>query len=164
MYIFEGIVYFPGVCLVQLHSSELSSSSSQHPENREIAQRCARTVYIFEEDCVCFECQTILPNCHPHHQLYSRLLVHPNFPKIIYHREKIPFLCQDIAFLVQMYKISSLSIVFLDQLICKKKSWNGLQSIAIFLWHHLFTWTRPSIIAIEHYLLAAFRPHVTFAT
>ena len=136
MYIFEDIVYFPGVCLVQLHSSELSSSSSQHPENREIAQRCARTVYIFEEDCVCFECQTILPNCHPHHQLYSRQfspIVIPTisyiqgcsstqtFPRLFLTEKKNPFICQNIAILVQMYKISSLSIAFLDQLICNKK-------------------------------------------
>ena len=179
MYIFEDIVYFPGVCLVQLHSSELSSSSSQHPENREIAQRCARTVYIFEEDCVCFECQTILPNCHPHHQLYSRQFSPIVIPTISYiqgcsstqtfprlfltekkksiYLPKYSYSCIDVQNIIIKYRFFGL--VDLQQ-----KSWNGLQSIAIFLWHHLFTWARPSIIAIEHYLLAAFRPHVTFAT
>ena len=66
-----------------------------------------------------------------------------------------------------MYKTSSLNIAFLDWLICKKKvgmatSLSRSSSGIIFLPGP--QWARPSIIAIEHYLLAAFRPHVTFAT
>ena len=70
---------------------------------------------------------------------------------------KYSYSCIDVQNIIIKYRFFGL--VDLQQ-----KSWNGLQSIAIFLWHHLFTWARPSIIAIEHYLLATFRPHVTFAT